>query len=440
MKKYISIVLALTLLLSLSGCFYNSPEELYSLPQTSEQYLQLTQLVQEEIAAGSEFAAPISGNYRQSIQLSDLNGDNRDEALAFFREADQTLKICIYNAPEEDFVLAAALEGDGMAIGSIEYADLDGDGYTELIVAWQANTGQRLVKAYSMKAWSASVLLTAECAEFRLADMDGDGCSDLLCLNFNAADGGSVTLHSLKKDGEPVSTTAKLSPGLTDIERLRTGYLSDEAPALFVESYNADNQVVTDIFTITEERLVNISADPKTGLSYMDRDYAVFCSDVDGDRIMEVPDSWQMHSQTEDSAGYWGFDWYSFDSSGSRELDMSTYHCYSDEWFLTLPEGWREVLTVRREDSVAGERVVVLSAYNARKDSVTDLLYIYTLTGDNRWDRARLANRFVLLENDTTIYAAKILNADSGIVPAFGQEDILANFRVLYTEWLTGAL
>ena len=44
---------------------------------------QLQSLIDEELASGSEYAAPTHGSYRQSVQLSDVDGDGADEALAF---------------------------------------------------------------------------------------------------------------------------------------------------------------------------------------------------------------------------------------------------------------------------------------------------------------------------------------------------------------------
>ena len=91
-------------------------------------------------------------------------------------------------------------------------------------------------------------------------------------------------------------------------------------------------------------------------------------------------------------------------------LDLSTYHCYSDGWYLILSEKWRENVSVRREADVAGERIVVLSTIDPVTEKAEDFLMIYTLTGVNRWDKAKIGNRFVLLEESSTIYAARILD------------------------------
>ena len=59
-------------------------------------------------------------------------------------------------------------------------------------------------------------------------------------------------------------------------------------------------------------------------------------------------------------------------------------------------------------------------------------LTIYTLTGTNRVVRASLGNRFTLLEDSTTIYAAEFLGDwDCGL----NEESLLSSFNLIRTEW-----
>jgi hypothetical protein len=51
-------------------------------------------------------------------------------------------------------------------------------------------------------------------------------------------------------------------------------------------------------------------------------------------------------------------------------------------------------------------------------------LAIYTLTGENRFDRAEIGERFVLLNKETTTYAARILN------DSLTKEEAINNFNI----------
>lgn len=131
---------------------------------------------------------------------------------------------------------------------------------------------------------------------------------------------------------------------------------------------------------------------------------------------------------------YWVYDWYGFHSNGSREFACSTYHCVDDGWYLILPEGLRQGLQVRRETTISGVRTVVLSSLTG-DGTVQDMLVIDTLTGENRQERAKLSGRFLLREDDTSIYTARLPEGSTLL-----QEDVSRGFRLIYNEWNIGTI
>jgi len=436
-RRFFALLLSAAVLLSLSGCFAGSIDELYCLPEPAEEYLQLQALINEEIKSGSEYAAPTDGNYRQSVQLFDLDGNGEDEALAFFRDAAQKPKICIYSTLGGDYTPALTIEGDGTAIGSIEYADLNSDGISELLVAWQISTGLRILKAYSMVGWSGDPIITADCNRFLVNDMNGDGQSELLVIRFGGSEGGFVDMYSYSPENELEISSARFSTGIYSMKRVQTGFLSQNQPVLLIESDYAEDWLVTDLFISRRGRLMNLSLDRLSGISNTLRHYSAFCTDVDGDHYIEVPAPFPLYSQTS-SANNYGIDWYSYSAYGTRTLDVSTYHCFLDGWYLELTPEWREDLTVRRDDSVAGEHTVILSHVDADTGIVSDFLAVFTLTGENMRERAEIDGRFVIRDEGSTVYAAKILGSSGGA--AVRESDVKERFKLIYSEWMTDLL
>ena len=434
-------MIAVIAFLTLSGCSWGSIDELYALPKASEQYLQLEELALLERANGFAYSAPISGSYRQSILFSDLDGDGNDEALVFFRGGDQILKICVYSHfGGEDFQLASTVEGEGTAIRRVDFADFNGDGIQEIVVSWQMSADIRIMQVYSISGWNSSELLSvSDCLDFRFADMDNDGNTELLTLHTIASGLGTISMYKFPETGEPLRSDAKLSPGITSLSRMRTGYITEESTALFVEGILESGSYFTDIFIDEDSQLTNITATGHSGVSNTLRDEAVYSTDIDNDRVMEIPSIVRLYDETGNRLEYYRLDWYKYGIHGQKELHISTYHCYSDDWYIVLPKDWLNGLVIRREDAVNGERVVVFSVNDPQTDSFEDILFIYKLTGDNRYDRARQDGRFVLLENYTTIYAARILNYDR-VVREFTEDDVKENFDLIYMEWNVGTL
>ena len=91
-KKWAALLLMMSLSLVLAGCAMPKltldPEELYALPELPARYTTLNQQLNAIQESSAEYAAPVSGSNIQPVQMVDLDGDGREEALAFFRQSD----------------------------------------------------------------------------------------------------------------------------------------------------------------------------------------------------------------------------------------------------------------------------------------------------------------------------------------------------------------
>lgn len=427
-------------LMLLSGCSLTETEELYSLPQPSKEYLQLQKLIDAEIASGCEYAAPTAGSQRQSVQLTDLNGDGTNEAVAFLRNQDLQPIICVYRKTNGEYALEERIAGNGSAVGRVEYADLDGDGNCEIVVSWEAASEMQLMNAYKLSGGTASELLRASCIDFQTGDMNGDGRDDVVTLSLGE-NGGRVDCFSVSRHRNVLQKTTQLSSSLKKADRFRIGQIAGNVPAAFVEGpydANDDDCLLTDIVVFSGDTLKNITLDPETGESRFKRHGGAYCTDIDGDGSLDVPvpdTQYGLRDSTESSV----FDWFTCSADGSTSMCASTYHCYTDGWYLTLPEDWRGKTTARRMSAVSGELAVILSLQD-ESGVAKDVLTIYTLTDENRADRAKLGGRFALFDSGTVVYAAEIDDARFLSAGGNAQEDVRERFHLITTDWITGAL
>ena len=109
----------------LTGCsvpkMILNPQDLYALPTLPEKYTDLNALLSDILDGGAEYAAPTSGTNTQPVQLVDLDGDGREEAVAFFRNPndEKPLKIYIFTAGEDSYQQSGLIEGTGTGIYSM---------------------------------------------------------------------------------------------------------------------------------------------------------------------------------------------------------------------------------------------------------------------------------------------------------------------------------
>ena len=415
--RALALLLALFMAVACAGCVSSGAEGLYALPQMSDEYLQLEQLIATRIRDGSEYAAPIAGSNRQSVQLRDLDGDGEPEAIAFLADSGHTPTVCVYRRNGAgDFYLYVIIGGEGSAVSSVEYADLTGDGAAEVVIAWQISGELRLLSVYSLKPDFQTELMSAGCSEFFVSDLDGDGIEDLLNLSVDYAGASSLLRYTFDAEGNPGSYEARLSVGITEVLRSRVGRLADGAAALFVESRWGGEELVTDVFT-ADGGLSNVTLTP-IGWSNTLRAGEAFAEDINGDRVMEIP---------EGAADI--LDWFAFDSAGNKTRVMTTCHDYEDGWYLALPESVSaEGLRVLMDRTVPGEAAAALLQETDSGETET-LLTVYTLTGENRMDRASAGGRFVLRQNETTVFAAELSTSE------LTAEDVSENFNLIYPDW-----
>ena len=411
-------MLAAVMAFLLCGC---SVEGLYALPRLSDDYLQLEELIDEQIRSGGEYAAPTGGSNRQTVQLRDLDGDGGTEAIAFLADKSRTPTVCIYRRDGAgDFYLYVIIRGEGFAVGSVDYADLTGNGANELIITWQIGGDLQLLSVYALDEESIhrerTELLSADCSDLIVCDLDGDGRDELLDLCVDYAGTSTLVRYVFGPDGLESEYDARLSAGITEVLRLRTGYLSDGMTALYIESAWGEDGLITDVFT-ANGGLANITI-ASTGRSDTLRTAGAYAQDINGDRALEIPES-------EGSV----LVWYGVDSHNGRTLSMTTYHNYEDGWYLRLTG---PLLTGRlnavKTESVPGETAVTFSVGGQ------GLLVIYTLTGENRLDRAEADGRFLLKQSGTTVYAAELLPGGEELA----ESDITEGFNLIYPEWQTG--
>lgn len=468
LRKCWNLLVSFVLLLPLSGCLFQSMENLYHLPQQSAEHQQLTTEISNVWAAlalehsGIEYANIVSGDNTSTVQLHDLgNTQETDTAIAYLRvpSAETPLKIFLFTLNEEgNYVPNSVIEGQGTSIQSVDFADLNGFGKKEIIINWQTNQ----MSVYSLdftqtmeldttqplmaQIPAAMELLSTNQNAYALMDLTGNGITDLSAIRLDAAGLSSFVELFHWSDGALAShSIAPLSASITSLSRVRTDHVTGYIPALYVSANLVDNARTTDIFVVKGDRLTNLTMDADLGISTLTlREYRdITPTDINGDGILEVPDPVELPTYLSEEAlanpnfvppaAFWLIDWNQYDSKGNANYIYTTYHNISDGWYLTIPDHWRGQITVSRDDTIIGQRAVIFSKWNGAGSEPTPFLAIYKLTGANRDSRAKLGGRFELGGDTTTLYAADFYEDswDCGM----DQGDLIQRFGQIISSW-----
>ena len=475
-KKRTALALTLAVLLTLSGCLFRSPDDLYRQPEKSPGYEQLNAAIravrtglETEFSTRVEDVTIMAGDNTASIQLQDLDGDGlRESAVTFLRVPgiEKPLKIYIFTQIGEEYVVTGVVEGEGSAIFAIDYAQINGEGRKELAVNWQISNGAYQLGVYTLdeislpgqdreeealeevRPLARSELLATErlltrCSVAtdtsngcRLLDLDQDSRIEVLVTRMDtSSQSGQVEVYGWRDGAIASLAVTDLSAGITAMNRIRTNYLAGEydQPALYVTSTLADNSKVIDVVAYVDGRLTNVALNDDGVSREVIQGYTeVNPTDINHDAVMELPAPNPLPAYGEStSSNFWLIDWAQYDSQGHRNHVLTTYHNVSDGWYLEIPESWRDQITISRNDQVTGRREVVFSHWRGENQEPEPFLSLYRLSSSRGVSPEE--GWMVLWEEENVIYAARFHTGSWSC--GLDEMDLLERFSTIQTSW-----
>ena len=452
MRRLIQILaLCVVLSLTMTGCatvfedldlqLTFDPQELYSLPKLPAKYTELNNQINEIIKGGAEYAAPMAGTNIQPVQLRDLDGDGKEEALAFFRNTadEKPLKIHIYTVDEDTYEQTAVIEGSGTAIYSINYNDLDGDSKPELVVGWRVSTELQVLAIYALRPNGPVELLRSDYVKYGITDLDRNDKQEVVVLRSVPDTGDGVADYYDWQGGSLTArSSARISMTMAELSqqgRLTRGTLRSGEPAYFVTGVVDSTQTITDILTLRNGEFSNIVLSAATGVSAETALFrALYPMDINGDGITEVPRPEFLPAWDNASDFHQRIDWNSYDVEGVTETAISTYHNIEDGWYFQLPESWFDAILVSRS-AASDEAAVTFYIRTGREGTPEPFLRIIALTGASRENRAVRGGRFNLIRKAETIYVAELLEANGYWEFGITEDEVRAAFSLIATEW-----
>ena len=425
--------------LLLTGCTMRTVGQMYQLPKRSEDYSNL-QSVMDKAMAGLKFSAPISGDNQQSVQMADIDGDNEQEYLVFCKgSAELPLRILVFDRVNGTYTHVDTIENNGADFDQVEYIQMDDKPGVEVVVGHKiSDLLTRSVSVYTFADGEAERLITTNYRKFLAVDMNGDRKSELFVLHTGQleSDPGVAELYSLKEGIVERSNEASLSTSVDKLKRVLVGKLYDGKQAIFVATSVEDTSLVTDVYTVLDERLINAVETDSEGLGAQTlRNYYIYADDIDSDGVTELPrvvttKPLSSVSALEPSKLVL---WYAMGSNGKTIDKLYTYYNAAGGWYLKIDNKLASRITVEVESNTFAFYLWNTDYTNAEK-----LVTVFVLTGQNREEQSLSDEKFVLLKTDMTIYAATLESTAEryGIT----QNSLIGSFSQIHRDWNSGEM
>ena len=441
--KPIRMIPVLLSLLLLGGCTFPSGDDLLAAPRPSTNYQTLQVELEDLLASGVSYTAPTGGENRSSIQLVDLDGDGVEEAIAFFRGStsatSNNFQIYIYKRQGDQYVCTGTVEGQGTAVQSVDYPVITPDGRRGMVVTWRLTgdgTGALTMCDFD-NACVPGVLLETEYSAMELTDLTGDGARDLLLLTTDPGGRRVARLYQYQDDELLLAGEAATSPETVSVERMRSGRVQMNQPAVFAEERMANGVgLTTDIFVYNNDTLINLALDGEDSITRSTyRPVSVYAADINADGITELPRAVLMAWYTDAAASDAVFmlDWYVYSVDRPPVAVATTYDNISDGWRLNIDAAWHDRITaVKTTDS--GLSSVTFSEYISANQQIP-LFTIYTATGSTREYYAGRSDLLQLGESAQAVYFARIADDAEQSALAISEQDIKNGFSLVKQDW-----
>lgn len=307
MKKIKILLLIAVFLFGFTGCnsfrLSTSIDELIAPVAPSGDNAAVKNAVDEFCKNGYSIKIPSRGEYITSFIYYDLNGDNKDEAIAFYEPNDNlgTVDMAVLNKNADDeWSVVYNITGNGTDVNSVDFCDVNNDGVIEIIVCWSLiskSTNFNLDvyrqinddNGYALEAIGDSV--TA--GEFICADVNEDGVNDVLVFNFASSSvSPGARLYSFASNERKLIGETKLDASINSFSSITVGE-TDQGVSVYADAVRADGtSMVTELIYWSNyyDSIVSPFYSYSTGkTSDTTRKSMINSKDIDGDGVVEIP-------------------------------------------------------------------------------------------------------------------------------------------------------
>lgn len=410
---------------------------MYRLPKRSDNFNNLQAAI-DKAMVNLDYCAPLAGENRQTVQMADLDGDGNEEFLLFAKgNQEKPLRILVFRNADDAYENIATVEFNGSAFDQVEYVDMDGRGGVEIVVGRQLNDQLiRSVSIYALADGEMEQLVSVNYTKMLTTDLDGDGTAELFLLRPGQTDtdNGVAELYSMKTGTMERYNEMTMSQPVDSLKRIIVGKLDGGKTAVYTASAVGDTALITDVYTILDGKLINVTFSNETGTGVQTlRNFYVYADDIDNDSVVELPFLITMKPlpATPGTDMHHLIRWYAMTTDGVEVDKMYTYHNFVAGWYLQLNDDWAPRITV---SNVGNQYEFYL--WDEGYKTTQKFMTLYMLSGQNREEQGLSEERFILHKTDSVVYAAQLESCarDLGLT----EEIVVYSFRLIQQDWKTG--
>ena len=432
-KRLICGILSLTICaICFSGCNFilGETDSLLRSPEPQGRLGEISEALESAVNKKFTLKTPKYGQWRTAFILRDMDGDQVEEALAFYSvsgENGNELYLSVINDQKGKWTVQSNLQLGGTDIERVEFGDLNGDGFEEMAVAWSIyGAPETRLSIFSSVAKDTLPMYEGSYTDFCIFNATESKGDELMLLTTDIHD--KTTRCTLYKGEDKLIEVASvtLSSSVASVKKFHITEISD-VPAVLIDAVTPDGGYFTEIVTVNGGALTApLSYGGGNANVITGRYQPLVCGDVNGDKKLEIPCMTVLPNGGNSEGTLYLTEWKSYENGKLTTMEKSVVSKLMQYKIRVNPD-WQGRFTCVYSDLNDG---VDLYTYNSKKGLGKKVLSLEAVPKENL--KKSTEESFVIEENDKTVYLGKIhlKNNTLGIT----QESVKAAFSQKLTE------
>lgn len=313
MKKAIALVLCVAMILLCSGCSLNffSVESLLSPPLQSGKNGEVEEAFKKLMTEKTiQLRTPQSGDYQTAFVLFDINGDGQEEAIVFYTDStiDASVRMSFMECVNDTWMISADVKGAGSGVYDLSFSDMDNDGVYEIFVGWSLfdTKTAKIVSVYQVSVGEKGVFtLNTLGNEYynskSITDFNGDKKDDLVLVYLDDTGENQKSYFrcfSISQNNELLKySETRLDSHINSVSKIQFDTVHNagkECKRVFIDCIKTEASMFTEIlyWDLVSLKTIRYIKNPVSATS---RSSKVYCWDIDGDGLLEIPSNTKLN-------------------------------------------------------------------------------------------------------------------------------------------------
>lgn len=350
--------------LMLSGCSFGaSVDSLLVPPSLSQEQEQIYQALQNAAGKDIKLQYPKTGDHLSAFILSDLDGDDADEALVFYEKtgissAENNLRINVLDKKGSDWRSVCDVPAAGAEIEKVIISSVGSENDPQVVIGYSiVDQSDRGLVVYDYDSESLTQRFSATYSLFDINDLDGDGGKELLVLQADSAlTGARAAVYAPDDAGQFRKNQLAFRSSCTGFGQVLYAKQEDGSAVVYADMLTGVTTIQTELFRYDGDRMYHVLEDESV-VSETVRPVSCLTLDVDNDGTPEIPVQ-TIFPGYEGNAADQSIRltrWMAADGDGLIEKYRG-YYSVSEGYAFMLPEEWQSEVTAVN-DGLTGDIV-----------------------------------------------------------------------------------